>query len=505
LLAKLHETILKMKTTSAFPRVHGRRSVEYLKHFAPISLCTYLLISTAQAQPDYGPAIWRQAYPNHWYTSGNGHHFCVIHDMEGYYLSSISFIQGGGGPEKVSIHYCVNGLKDNSSDAPAGELTQMVREAYYAWHAGCWNTWMFGTEHEGFASNPAWYTEAMYQASAGLQQHLCAVGGIPKDRNHIIAHGEGQNQTWKNWMAANYPSINTSCNSHTDPGPYWDWNHFMNLVVGSVQPGRLDIFIRGTDNALWHKWYDNGWYNWENLGGVLTSDPSAVSWGQGRIDVFARGTAGDLQHKWYSGTSWSAWESLGGGVVGAPDSASWGSGRLDVFVHGTNNKMYTRTYNTTSWSAWTLLDLTDVTSDPGAVSWGPNRIDLFARGTDNTLYHKVYDNAWYGWESLGGALNGAPDVASWGSGHLDIVVRGTDNACWHRAWNGAGWTAWESLGGTLTSDPSAVSSAGNRLDIFARGADGTLIHKWWDGVQWYAWESLGGGLTGGPDACSWTH
>jgi hypothetical protein len=234
----------------------------FKKLFVP-ALALVAGATAVQAQPDYPPAIWRQAYAGHWYTSGNGHRFCVIHDMEGYYLSTISFIQGGGGTSKVSINYCVNGLKDNSSDAPAGEITQMVREAYYAWHAGCWNTWMFGTEHEGFVSNPAWFTETMYQASAALQSHLCAVGGIAKDRNHIIGHNEHLNQTWKNWMAANYPSISTSCNSHTDPGQYWDWNHFMALINGSGNPP----WIFNTDtqgwslgNSLTALGYDNtGW------------------------------------------------------------------------------------------------------------------------------------------------------------------------------------------------------------------------------------------------------
>src|SRR5205807_9420195 len=152
----------------------------------------------------------------HWYTTGNGHKFHVIHDMEGYYLSTISYFQNCN--TQASVHYCVNGLQDTGTDHPAGEITQMVLEAYYAWHVCCWNTWMWGTEHEGFASNPAWYTEAMYQASSGLQDHLASVGGFATDRNHIIGHNEHNNANWRNWMAANYPSINTTCNTHTDPG-----------------------------------------------------------------------------------------------------------------------------------------------------------------------------------------------------------------------------------------------------------------------------------------------
>ena len=44
------------------------------------------------------------------------------------------------------------------------------------------------------------------------------------------------------------------------------------------------------------------WSEWESLGGELTSDPVAVSLGNGRIDVFVRGTDKALWHKWWDGT-----------------------------------------------------------------------------------------------------------------------------------------------------------------------------------------------------------
>src|SRR6266568_1222765 len=184
---------------------------------AALALSAISAASVAYASSDYGPAIWNPPSGcTKYYSSGYGHHFCVIHDMEGYYLSAISTLRSCS--TTVSVHYAVNGKQDTSSDAPAGEVTQMVNDANYAWHVGCWNQWMFGTEHEGFVSNPAWFTASMYRASERLQRHLALAGGIPIDRNHIIGHNEHQNQNWKNWMAANYPSINTSCNSHTDPG-----------------------------------------------------------------------------------------------------------------------------------------------------------------------------------------------------------------------------------------------------------------------------------------------
>jgi hypothetical protein len=39
------------------------------------------------------------------------------------------------------------------------------------------------------------------------------------------------------------------------------------------------------------------------IGGFLTSDPTAVSWSNNRIDVFVRGGDFALYHKWFDG-SW---------------------------------------------------------------------------------------------------------------------------------------------------------------------------------------------------------
>ena len=53
------------------------------------------------------------------------------------------------------------------------------------------------------------------------------------------------------------------------------------------------------------------WLGWEKLGGTLTSGPAVSSWASGRLDTFVRGTNSALWHKWYQG-GWSGWENLGG-------------------------------------------------------------------------------------------------------------------------------------------------------------------------------------------------
>ena len=209
-----------------------------------------------QASTDYGPAIWKWVACNY-STSGYGHNFCVIHDMEGYYASSMSYLSKCS--TSASIHYGVNGKKDTSTDNPAGEIAQAVREAYYAWHVRCWNHYMWGTEHEGFASNPAWYTDAMYNATIGLQTHLMNKNGKTKDRNHVIGHDQKKISAWVSWIYANY-AFSPTCNSHSDPGPYWNWTRLMNGINGTAStpsaPSTLAVSVVSS-SQLKLTWKDN--------------------------------------------------------------------------------------------------------------------------------------------------------------------------------------------------------------------------------------------------------
>jgi hypothetical protein len=153
--------------------------------------------------------------------------FFVVHDMEGYYLTGIAYIQRCD--ISVSIHYAINGKVDTSSDAAPGEVSQLVRDAHYAWHARCWNNHSIGTEHEGFMNNPAWFTPQMYTASAALTKAKAEKYAFAKDRNHIVGHNAETVSGWAAYASANL-GIDPWCNTHGDPGPYWDWTGYMNLI-----------------------------------------------------------------------------------------------------------------------------------------------------------------------------------------------------------------------------------------------------------------------------------
>ncbi|MEV4534182.1 N-acetylmuramoyl-L-alanine amidase [Asanoa sp. NPDC049518] len=164
---------------------------------------------------DYGPAVWAPANAgNYTVSSREGGYpidYVVIHVTQGSYAGSIAWFQNPA--SNVSAHYTFR-----SSD---GAVTQSVREKDIGYHAGNWdyNTRSIGIEHEGFVDNPAWFTDAMYRASASLTRNLTAKYGIPRDRAHIIAHREVPGAT------------------HTDPGPHWNWTYYMQLVNGVTGTG----------------------------------------------------------------------------------------------------------------------------------------------------------------------------------------------------------------------------------------------------------------------------
>ncbi len=142
--------------------------------------------------------------------------YIVIHDTEASWDTTLKLIQD---PKYVSWNYTIR-----SQD---GHVDQHVLAKDVAWHAGNWyvNARSIGVEHEGFLAQSGWYTEAMYRASAKLVRWLAAKYQIPLDRQHILGHD-------------NVPAITPDpklAKQHTDPGPYWDWDHYFTLL-GAPRP-----------------------------------------------------------------------------------------------------------------------------------------------------------------------------------------------------------------------------------------------------------------------------
>jgi hypothetical protein len=189
----------------------------------------YQTINHNKLSPDYPPGIWDPA-PSCNYSSRNGTAISAvtIHTIQGTYAGAISWAKNCNA--NVSYHYVLR-----SSD---GQVTQMVYESDKAWHVGSANPYTIGLEHEGYVTDPSWYTVAMYQGSADVVRDICNSGyGISNLRTAFFP--------WASTTYYNQSSIPGSCvqikghqhfpnQTHTDPDQYWDWKYYDNLINQST-------------------------------------------------------------------------------------------------------------------------------------------------------------------------------------------------------------------------------------------------------------------------------
>ncbi|MFD6529294.1 N-acetylmuramoyl-L-alanine amidase [Streptomyces sp. NPDC060184] len=156
---------------------------------------------------DYAGARWTAASEANWRRADRPDDYridrVVVHVTQGSLASAVRVFQDPA--HRAAAHYVVG--KD-------GSVTQMIRELDVAFHAGnrAYNERSVGIEHEGFVDRPQDFTAAMYAASARLTASVCGRYGIPVDREHVVGH------------------VEVPGTDHTDPGPYWDWDRYMELV-----------------------------------------------------------------------------------------------------------------------------------------------------------------------------------------------------------------------------------------------------------------------------------
>ncbi|WP_041625306.1 N-acetylmuramoyl-L-alanine amidase [Stackebrandtia nassauensis] len=146
--------------------------------------------------------------------------YLVIHDTETSYTNTLRLVQD---PTYVSWQYTLRSFD--------GHVAQHVKSEDVAWQAGNWsvNAHSMGLEHEGVAAEGSWFTEAMYRSSAKLVKYLSKKFDIPLNRDHIIGHD-------------NVPGTAPAkiAGMHWDTGPFWDWQHYFDLLGAPLEPGDGD-------------------------------------------------------------------------------------------------------------------------------------------------------------------------------------------------------------------------------------------------------------------------
>jgi N-acetyl-anhydromuramyl-L-alanine amidase AmpD len=154
----------------------------------------------------------------------------VIHATDGGSLDgNVWWLSGGH--SHASAHYVVS---------RTGSIVQLVHLSDIAWHAGNWkvNCHSIGIEHVGDTYDPAGFTTDEYRSSARLVAWLVRRYDIPVDRRHIIGHSQVPDP--------NHPGLYGGADHHTDPGPFWRWGYYMNLVRHYAFPERYAVHVDTT-------------------------------------------------------------------------------------------------------------------------------------------------------------------------------------------------------------------------------------------------------------------
>src|SRR5438876_630854 len=143
-------------------------------------------------------------------------------------------------------------------------------------------------------------------------------------------------------MLLTIPSASRSLAASTQPGlrprgdvPNVPRGFSSGVAAVSWGQNRLDVFYVGKDHGIYHKWWDGAWKPNEDgekiAGSYAISKVSAVTVGPGRLDVFYVGEDHALYHVPWNGNTWGHSERLGGYVSSDVSALSWGGNRMDLF------------------------------------------------------------------------------------------------------------------------------------------------------------------------------
>jgi hypothetical protein len=342
-----------------------------------------------------------------------------------------------------------------------------------------WSAW---------ASEPGVAPRADPVVVANADGHLEAF--VADGTNDELAHmfrNPGQD-TWSSWL-----SLGDANGNDVESAPAVARNGLVPEV------GRLEVFTKDAGGKLWHIWQtraSNGWSGWASLdrpkGGTLftrvsvAGDPAVGVNGlfgpTGRLEVFVRGTDDALWHRWQSDATgaWSTkWDSLGHpagvDVAGDPVVAQNADGRLEVFVEGGDEQLWHiwQVANPPRWSSWERMPRLDADIDdvkPAVAlngvqigSFLPGRLEVFIPDEDGVMNHcwQLEPNGstgWSAWASLGTPSDrffsiGDPAAVQNQNGRLEVFAHAqeagsaTNDRVFHirQAPSGA-WSQWEDLG-----------------------------------------------------------
>jgi hypothetical protein len=252
----------------------------------------------------------------------------------------------------------------------------------------------------------------------------------------------------------------------------------------------INVFARGTDNAVW--WSDGysldgvnwNWNSQDTFGGTLLGKPGAASWGTASTSraLIFRGTDTMAHINICDGTTqnpclWSGWGVIPDGWFNDDLAVIYNFNYLFAFGMGGDGRMYwsRASFPNPQYSTWAPIPNGWFSSAPAATSMG-NYVYVTGRGTDNRYYwsRSVDGQSWTTWTAIADTrFATAPAISSW-AGHLDIFGTLAGGQVLQVSSNDSGSTWGDPqmvLGTVLVGAPAAISPSAGRVELFGTFGD----------------------------------
>jgi peptidoglycan/xylan/chitin deacetylase (PgdA/CDA1 family) len=217
---------------------------------------------------------------------------------------------------------------------------------------------------------------------------------------------------------------------------------------------RVDLFVLGTDRAIWHtstmvdaNGQPTTFVAWHSLGGVLTTAPAVASSAAGRLLVTARGTDGLLWSRTWNGTAWSSWGNIQGAALSAPAVDTADAETYRVLVVGTDGVVWQRRISAggAPLGAWSSLGVRSHFAPAASATAGWARAVRAIAVSNGSGVRQIWGNGSV--LDIGGRVTSAVALVERGTS-TSTFARGTDNALWVNVAT-AGGSSWRRIGGTL--------------------------------------------------------
>jgi hypothetical protein len=300
----------------------------------------------------------------------------------------------------------------------------------------------------------------------------------------------------------------------TIPNPWSSWSTFgangcamrmtSRLAVATNVAGTLEVFGRGTDNAIWHAVQNSPnaatWSNWTSLSGGIASDPAVVIDGNSNLDVY--GVGWNDARPWHiTQSSPGSWANSGWSLVnGTPNTVRSnlavarvdGSLLVHVVARGTDSFFhYIAQTSVGSWAGANWASMPSSGNVP--LLWDPvvcrtvnDTLDVFgvtADSNQNVLHTWINGSQTMGsWENLGGFISSGVGCGSGPNGDDNVFgLGGSRHLYVDNRPSGGGWSGWIQLtpASTYSSAPVALPDSNFNLEVFLRGAsnDGEQVYQ----------------------------